>query len=710
MTTTATTQPDQRVPVDATMGVEEEFHIVDLATGMLVPESARLLARLDDTFTSELHRSTIESRTAVCTTLEELRDELVRTRTILVAAADAEGLAILAAGTAPLVDPVVQEVTDTERFRGLLENYQQLVREQLICSCQVHVGVPDADEAVAVMNRVRPWLGVLLALSTSSPYWEGRDTGYGSYRTQVWQRWPTAGVPGRYRDHAEYLRVSELLQSGGSVDAGMFYWDVRPVPRLGTVEFRVADACTTIDDVLLQAALDRALVRTARLAILDGVPERDIRDEVLRLATWRAARFGLDGELLDPQALGAVTTDRAVRKLLAHVRPALEDAGDWLFASTTVDRLLAVGNSSRRQRQVMDDTGDLREVVRMLARATRPDAESAGEGGVQAFAGTDGSTPVAGGTTSDHATSDKTSEPAPPPTVDDHFVQIIIDEAVSRGIEVEVLDDHHGELDLRHPDGRREVVRAALCERTSAVAAWRCQDKLTTRTVLTRHGLVIPAGRLATHDERDLAFLQEHGDVVVKPAEGQTGDGVTVGISTPDELRAAIDDALEHGPDVLVEQRVPGDDIRVVVIDGEVVAAARRTPAQVVGDGRRTVAELVEASSVPVPRDEVESAVADQDLNLDAVPDPDDDVALSAVANVHRGGSIHDVTDTLSDHLKRVSVAVTEAIGIPLAGVDLMVPDVTGTDYAVIEVNERPGLANHEPHPVVERYLDLLFP
>lgn len=211
------------VPRLATMGVEEEFHIIDPTTGMLVPEASRLLARLDDTFTGELHQSSIESRTEVCRSLDQLRGELVRTRTELVAAADAEGLAVVAAGTVPLIDPAVQQITDNRRFRGMLDDYQHLVREQVICSYQVHVGVGDMDQAADVMNRVRPWLGVLLALSASSPYWAGEDTGYVSYRTQVWRRWPTAGVPGRFTDWAEYEAVGELLQRGGSVDTGMFY-------------------------------------------------------------------------------------------------------------------------------------------------------------------------------------------------------------------------------------------------------------------------------------------------------------------------------------------------------------------------------------------------------------------------------------------------------------------------------------------------------
>ncbi len=704
--------PDERVPVRATIGVEEEFHVIDPASGTLVPEASRLLARLDDTFTSELHQSSIESRTDVCATLDELRTELVRTRSALAEAADAEGLAIASAGTVPLIDPSLQAVTDTRRFRGMLDDYQHLVREQVICSCQVHVGVHDMDQAVAVMNRVRPWLGVLLALSASSPYWAGEDTGYASYRTQIWRRWPTAGVPGRFTDWEEYQQVGALLQRGGSVDEGMFYWDVRPAPATGTIEFRIADACTTVDDVLVQAALSRALVRTERLAMLEGREEVEVRDEVLKLATWRAARFGLAGTLMDPLATGAVTTDRAVRKLLDHVRPALEDAEDWMVVAPMVDELLETGSSAQRQRALVRDGGDLRDVVAALVAATRPDGGTDyGHDLPPADARLDPSHEDADDAEAASGGPDDDADAPPEPRhSDDPYIQVILDEATARRITVEVLDDHHGELVLTHPDGRRLTTRASLSEHTSALAAWRCQDKLATRRVLEAAGLAVAPGRRATFDDADRAFLDEVGEVVVKPVEGQTGDGVTVGVRTPDALTAAIDAALEHGPDVLLEARAPGEDLRVLVIDGQVVAAALRAPAEVAADGEHTVGELLHEEDVGVPADEVERSLADQGLDLDDVPPDDQGVAVSAVANVHRGGSIRDVTAELSDHLRQVSIAVADAIAIPVAGVDLMVPDVSGEDYVVIEVNERPGLANHEPHPVVAAWFDHLFP
>lgn len=153
----------------------------------------------------------------------------------------------------------------------------------------------------------------------------------------------------------------------------MFYWDVRPAPVTGTIEFRIADACTTIDDVLVQAALSRALVRTERLAMLEGREEAAVRDEILKLATWRAARFGLAGTLVDPLATGAVTTDRAVRKMLDHVRPALEDAEDWMVVAPLVEHLLETGSSAQRQRALVRAGGTLQDVVASLVAATRPD-------------------------------------------------------------------------------------------------------------------------------------------------------------------------------------------------------------------------------------------------------------------------------------------------------------------------------------------------
>jgi GNAT-family acetyltransferase (TIGR03103 family) len=239
--------------------------------------------------------------------------------------------------------------------------------------------------------------------------------------------------------------------------------------------------------------------------------------------------------------------------------------------------------------------------------------------------------------------------------------------------------------------------------------------------VLVRAGLRVPPGRLATFDGRDGAFLDEMGELVVKPARGEQGWGITVGVTDGEGLAVAVERARAVHPDVLLEQRVPGDDLRVVVIDDEVVAASVRRPPAVTGDGTRTVSDLVTELS---HRREEDSGGASRVLLDEATREvveaagygfadvlPEGEVlAVRRTANLHTGGSMHDVTDDLHPSLRAAALAVARAIDIPVVGVDLMVPEVTMPDHVVIEANEQPGLANHEPRPTAECFVDLLFP
>ncbi|MGE2835764.1 N-acetylglutaminylglutamine synthetase [Mycobacterium sp. SMC-4] len=310
----------------------------------------------------------------------------------------------------------------------------------------------------------------------------------------------------------------------------------------------------------------------------------------------------------------------------------------------------------------------------------------------------------------------------PPETVDDlnPYARIIADEAMRRGIWVEVLDAEAGEMRLSH-GGRSVVTRESLSEYTSAVAMARCDDKRLTRRIVSEAGITVPKGRLATFDQADHDFVTEVGDVVVKPTRGEQGKGITVGVDGADELDAALARAREQHPEVLIEQRAPGDDLRLVVIDGKVVAAALRMPAEVIGTGRHTIRELIEAQSrrraaatggeSKIPMDVVtESTVREAGYSLDDVLPEGEHLRVRRTANLHQGGTIHDVTATVHPELCRVGVAAAAAIGIPVTGIDLLVPDVTKPEYVFIEANERPGLANHEPQPTAAAFVDFLFP
>jgi GNAT-family acetyltransferase (TIGR03103 family) len=300
------------------------------------------------------------------------------------------------------------------------------------------------------------------------------------------------------------------------------------------------------------------------------------------------------------------------------------------------------------------------------------------------------------------------------------YTRIIVDEALRRGITVEVFDPARGGLRLRH-GGRAVRTFESLSELTSAVAFRICDDKRLTREVLERAGIPVAPGRSATFDEADAAFLAEHGELVVKPVRGEGGAGVTVGVRSAGELDEARREAGRGGVDVLLERCCPGEDLRVVVIAGEVVAASVRCPASVVGDGRRTVAELIAARSeerqaatggtAHIPLDATtRRVVAQAGRSLVDVLDDGETLRVRRTANLHTGGTIHDVTDRLHPALAAAAVAVARAIDIPLVGVDLVIEAVDRPGFVVIEANEQPGLANHEPQPTAERFIDLLFP
>jgi GNAT-family acetyltransferase (TIGR03103 family) len=298
------------------------------------------------------------------------------------------------------------------------------------------------------------------------------------------------------------------------------------------------------------------------------------------------------------------------------------------------------------------------------------------------------------------------------------FTTIIVDEALRRGIAVEILDPVPGELRLSL-GAEEHVVLQSLSDRCSAVAWERCEDKVASRRLLAGAGLHLPEGREATGDEADEAFLARHGAVAVKPVRGEGGQGVSVGVRDPEGLVAAVAEARRHHPRVLIEALADGEDLRLLVIGGEVVAAAVRRPPVVTGDGAADVRELVERlnaervrmAAPPVPLDAITwAAVRRAGFAADDVPAEGEVVQVRGTANVHAGGTMHDVTGTVHQALVDAAVRATEVMGAPLLGVDLVVPAVDGPAYALIEVNAQAGLANHEPHPTAERYLDLLFP
>ncbi len=300
------------------------------------------------------------------------------------------------------------------------------------------------------------------------------------------------------------------------------------------------------------------------------------------------------------------------------------------------------------------------------------------------------------------------------------YAQIIVDEARRRGIEVEIEDAEAGLFKLTL--GARTIAcRESLSELTSAVAMSRCDDKALTHRLLASAGLKVPAQARISDDAVALEFLEKHGRVVVKPARGEQGQGVFVDLQSASGVKAAFAQARKLSDDVIIEQYVLGQDVRVIVIGGEVVAAAIRKPASIVGDGKQTVRDLITKQSrrragatrgeSKIPLDEeTERCLRHAGVTYESVLEDGEALAVRKTANLHTGGTIHDVTVDLNPELAEAARRAAGVLKMPVVGLDLMVPAIDQPTYWIIEANERPGLANHEPAPTAERFVDLLFP
>jgi carboxylate-amine ligase len=362
--------------VDFTIGVEEEFFVVDRDSRALRTDVDVVLDRSDapegHVIDHELKRSQAETGTAVCEELTEVRASVTELRRRLATAAESIGGRLLASGTHPFAHWSEDGgVTPEAAYVRLEEKYGQLTVEQAVCGCHVHVGVRDPDLVVQVMNRARLWVPLLVALSANSPYWMGEDSRYASYRTEVFHRWPTAGIPEHFEDRAAYDRVVADLQATGVIDGpARVYWDVRPSARYPTLEFRASDVMMTVDEAVALAGVIRAVVETCHADAVAETPYVVPRPELLRAALWRAARFGLSDRLIDLDAMRAVPAADYVTGALERLRPVLERRGEWTEVRTTVGQIARFGTGADRQRTARMQTGDLERVVDAIADAT----------------------------------------------------------------------------------------------------------------------------------------------------------------------------------------------------------------------------------------------------------------------------------------------------------------------------------------------------
>lgn len=365
-----------------TVGVEEEYLLVgpDGVPVALAAAAIRARTPADEPLAvvqgpggdleSELKQQMIETGTHPCEDLSALAAEVRAGRARAGAAAEAVGAQIAPLGTSPFA--VHSSVTPHPRYRAMVREFALTAREQLTCGCHVHVQIADDEEGVAVLDRIGPWLPPLLALTANSPFWQGQDSGYASYRSQVWNRWPTSGpVPTFGSAQAYHDTVSSLVASGTILDTGMIYFDARLSAKYPTLEVRVADVCLDPDDAVLLAALVRGLVETAAREAAAGVPPAPVRVEQLRAASWRAGRSGLVGDLVSPRTMRPAPAQEVLDELVEHVTAALVDAGDLDAVRSSMARLRGRGTGAERQRAWFAERGELADVVTHAVEAGR---------------------------------------------------------------------------------------------------------------------------------------------------------------------------------------------------------------------------------------------------------------------------------------------------------------------------------------------------
>jgi carboxylate-amine ligase len=367
-----------------TVGVEEELLLVDEHHDRLAPVASTVLsiaAAHGDAGTAgvatgslvhEFQEHQLEAYTSPHHSMPMLEAELRSWRARASSAAAGAGAQVVASATSPIAFEARH--VRTQRYDRMTERFGLTSAEQLTCGCHVHVAATSPEEAIGVLDRIRVWLPVLLAISANSPFWQGHDTSYASFRNQVLSRWPVSGPTEVFGSVERYRAlVDSLIAADVILDEGMLYFDARRSHRYPTVEIRMPDVCLDVRDTILIAALCRALVETSAGEWASGARPPPTSTALLRLATWRAARWGTEERLLDPVTSRPTPADDIVERLVDHVRAALRRNGDEALVTEGLDRLFVRGTGSTRQRELLEQSGDVTEVIAALARATAGD-------------------------------------------------------------------------------------------------------------------------------------------------------------------------------------------------------------------------------------------------------------------------------------------------------------------------------------------------
>jgi carboxylate-amine ligase len=358
-----------------TIGIEEEFQIVD-QSGELKAHIDAVMAeaepKLGESVKPEMLQSVVEVGTKICANVTEAREEIVRLRSSLVEILGRADLRLLSAGTHPFSRWEDQLVTEKDRYRTLEAEMQDVVRELLIFGLHVHVGIPDPDLRIDVFNEARYLLPHLLCLSTSSPFWMGRDTGLKSYRSVLWSRFPRTGIPPDFESWDEYENFIKLLVKTNSIqDGSKIWWDLRPHHIYPTIEFRICDAATRVDETICIAALTQAFVAKLLKLRRQNLGFRKYAPKLIRENKWRAMRHGMEGKLIDFGRQEELPEPELIHELLEFVDDVVDELGSRKDCEYAL-RIIEEGTSAHRQLAVYEETGDMKAVVDHLAAETRP--------------------------------------------------------------------------------------------------------------------------------------------------------------------------------------------------------------------------------------------------------------------------------------------------------------------------------------------------
>ena len=357
-----------------TLGIEEEFQIVDPTTRDLSPRNAEIIKAgvpiLGDRIKPEMLMSCVETVTGICANITEAREQLRENRLTLAELTYKQGVAIAGAGTHPFGDWMKQPITDHERYIILEEELQDVIREILIFGMHVHVGIPDRDLAVSIMNELRYFLPHILALSTSSPFWMGRNTGLKSFRSIVFQRFPRTGIPDEYSSAAEFDKYINMLTKTRSVDDGKkIWWDIRPHPIYSTIEIRICDMPTRIDETLALAAIIQAVAYKLYRLKEQNLGWRSYSRALIMENKWRAIRYGLDGKLIDFGKEEEVPARDLMHELVAFVDDVVDELGSRRDVEY-IEKIVRDGTSADRQLATFAKTNDTKAVVDQLLAET----------------------------------------------------------------------------------------------------------------------------------------------------------------------------------------------------------------------------------------------------------------------------------------------------------------------------------------------------